>query len=203
MCVKQLNCENAEKEIRIFFRNLKQKAFNMALINQVCVDLFFSLVSIMKQYGGKRDYILQEEKEIFDTVSSAETIKDIEDALILFAKRVIDYLSGVKTYKSRHVINEIVNYVKANYSSNVTLKSIARHFYMNTAYLGRIFKEETGEFFSDFVNKVRVEEARKMLLTGNFKIYEIAQRCGYRDIDYFRDVFKRFTGINPAEFKRK
>jgi len=93
--------------------------------------------------------------------------------------------------------------VRENYYKNVTLKSVAKHFYLNTAYLGRIFKEETGELFSDFVNRVRVEEAGKMLATGDYKIYEVAYRCGYKDIDYFRSTFKKVTGVTPAEFKRR
>jgi len=203
MSVRQLNCENAEKEIGLFFDELMESTSDITNIKKACIDLFLLLVSMVKERNGKDGDILDDEKRVFDMVSSAETIEDVRKELIAFAKKVVNYLSGIKSEVYSKVINEIIDYVRSSYNRNITLKSVAQRFYMNPAYLGRIFKDETGEFFSDFVNRVRINEAGKMMLDSDMKIYEIALKCGYKDINYFRDLFKKITGINPMEFKKR
>jgi two-component system response regulator YesN len=201
--VKLLNKESSIEEIKKYFKAIKKRGFSKASITQGCMDLFLILLSLVKEYGNKSIDGFQSEEEALGTIPSSETIEEIEETLIGFATKVIDYLSSIKGDKYERISSKVVKYVRENYSKNVTLKSVAKHFYLNTAYLGRIFKEETGELFSDFVNRVRVEEAGKMLVTSDYKIYEVAHRCGYKDIDYFRSTFKKVTGITPAEFKRR
>lgn len=203
MSVNQLNFENAEKEIYLFFDELLGKTSNIAYIRKVCIDLLLLMMSIMKEHNGRNEDLLEDEELVFDRVSSAETIEDARNALVDFAKKLVNYLSGIKSDVSNKVVNEIIDYVKSAYNKNITLKSVAQRFYMNPAYLGRIFKDETGEFFSDFVNRIRIHEAGKLMLDSDMKIYEIAEKCGYKDINYFRDLFKKITGINPMEFKKK
>ena len=56
-----------------------------------------------------------------------------------------------------------MDYVKENSSSNITLKMVASHFYINSAYLGRVFKKVTGELFQNYINRIRIELAKNLL----------------------------------------
>jgi len=201
--VMLLNKESSIGEIKKYFETIKEKGFGKTSIIQGCVDLFFILFSVVKEYGNKSIDAFPNEEEVLGTISSSETIEEIEETIIGFTVRIIDYLSSIREDKHERISDKVVKYIRENYSKNVTLKSVAKHFYLNPAYLGRIFKEETGELFSDFVNRVRVEEAGKLLVTSDCKIYEVAHKCGYKDIDYFRSTFKKVTGITPAEFIKR
>ena len=74
---------------------------------------------------------------------------------------------------------------------------------MNSAYLGRLFKNNMGESFNDYLNKVRISEVKKSLLQGNEKIYSLITRVGYSNHEHFYRQFKRYEGISFAEYKQR
>lgn len=103
---------------------------------------------------------------------------------------------------SSHLMNQIKKYIDNNYSDDLSLKSIASFFYMSPAYLGRIFKNMIGETFSDYLNKIRIAEAKKLILTEESKVYEIILKVGYNNPEHFYRQFKRYEGISLADYKR-
>lgn len=101
------------------------------------------------------------------------------------------------------VIKRVMAYIKTNYSEDMSLKTLAAGFNVNANYLGRLFKEELGEFFSDYLNKIRIDKAKELLLTTNQSIREVSLSVGYADPNYFYTLFKKFTGISPAEYRNQ
>lgn len=103
-------------------------------------------------------------------------------------------------------INEVVNIVYAHYSDHqLSLKWVAgQMLYMNADYLGKLFKQETGERFSSFLTKVRIEEAMKQIgASGNVRVADLAEQTGFGDNpQYFSQVFKKYTGVTPSEYRK-
>lgn len=95
------------------------------------------------------------------------------------------------------IIQRILAYVNENYYEEISLKTLGVRFHINPSYLGQIFYKEVGEQFSDYINRVKNEHAKTMLLTTNLKINEIAQRVGYSDNSYFYKKFKEIYGVSP------
>ncbi|MDE6129557.1 MAG: helix-turn-helix domain-containing protein, partial [Lachnospiraceae bacterium] len=60
-----------------------------------------------------------------------------------------------------------------------------------------------GESFNSYVDHIRIEHSKDLLLQNNYKVYEIAERVGYRNVDYFHKKFKKYVGESPAEFRKK
>ena len=69
---------------------------------------------------------------------------------------------------------------------------------LHPVYLGRLFKQQTGVSYKTFLNTVRVNNAEAMLTAGGFTVGEVAERCGFRDISYFSNVFKAHKGYPPS-----
>jgi two-component system, response regulator YesN len=100
------------------------------------------------------------------------------------------------------VIRQAVEYMKKHYHENISLESIADRYFMNRSYFSRLFKLYTGETFTDCLIDIRMEEAKKLLVDGRYKVYEISQMVGYSSEKYFFRVFKQYTGKSPAEYQR-
>ena len=66
-----------------------------------------------------------------------------------------------------------------------------------------MFKKATGAGITDYITKLKMEEAKDLLLTGNQKIYEISDEVGYDSAFYFSKVFKKYTGMSPKEFRNR
>ena len=64
-----------------------------------------------------------------------------------------------------------------------------------------MFKHETGENFNTYLDKVRIEEAKKLLVKG-MKVYEVAERVGYANVDYFHGKFRKYVGMSPAAYRK-
>jgi two-component system response regulator YesN len=98
----------------------------------------------------------------------------------------------------------VVAYVHRNYRDcNICLKTLSGTFNHNPAYLGKIFKQETGEMFTDYVNRLRLEEAKRLLRSTDKKTQEIAEEVGYTQATYFYWVFKKYIGKSPTQYRRQ
>lgn len=101
------------------------------------------------------------------------------------------------------VLDDILYYIDHNYQNNIKLETIAPLFGYNSAYLGKIFNKTVGESFNSYVDHIRIEHSKKLLLQKKFKVYEIAERVGYRNVDYFHKKFRKYVGESPVEFRKK
>lgn len=131
-----------------------------------------------------------------------ETIHDIVSWLRKRLFELSELLYAKKTKQKRRVIEEVIQYVEDHLEQKITLKEVATHFDFSPNYLGHLFKEETGEHFSDFLNELRTRRICTLLQDPGFRIYEIAERMGYRNIIYFNRQFKQATGMTPGEYRK-
>ncbi|MGF6352262.1 two-component system response regulator YesN [Paenibacillus sp. 4624] len=102
---------------------------------------------------------------------------------------------------SSGLVAEAVQYLKEHYRTKIKLQQLANHIHVNAAYLGQQFKREMGVSFSEYVHRLRIEEARRMLRRTNMKISDIAFELGYHDAEYFTEKFKALTGELPSLYK--
>jgi len=102
---------------------------------------------------------------------------------------------------SRYLVAKAIDILKSNYFENLDLKYVSDQLYISTWHLSKLLKKETGSNFIDILNEIRIEESKKMLLSPQFKIYEVAEKTGYTDVPYFTKLFKKHTGQTPMEFK--
>lgn len=99
------------------------------------------------------------------------------------------------------IVSRIREYVEQHYAENLNLKTISGVFYMSPVYLGRLYKNATGEAFSDYINKVRIAEVKKKLMLDASKMSDIVKKSGYNSQEYFYRAFRKYEGISFAEYK--
>lgn len=130
----------------------------------------------------------------------------MNDLLSWLRKRLFE-LSELLLIKSRRhsrkLIDEIKAYVEERLEQKVTLKETAAQFSFTPNYLGHLFKEETGQHFSDYLLERKLKLTCSLLEEPTLKIYEIADRMGYKNIVYFNRQFKQATGMSPGEYRKK
>lgn len=97
-------------------------------------------------------------------------------------------------------VARILKYTEENYHREMSLKTIAADFGMNPLYLGQLFKNEIDEFFTDYLNKLRVQRS-KALLRQKMSIKETAARVGYLSSSYYCTMFRKYEGISPREYR--
>lgn len=125
---------------------------------------------------------------------------ELKDWMAGVTERIVECLNRGSN-KETGLIERIKYYISQNYRT-ITRQSVADYFFLNPSYLSQLFKAETGEVFTDYVNKIRMEEAKRMLLQTDYKIQYIADMVGYASSQHFNRTFKKYIGMQPAEYKK-
>lgn len=113
------------------------------------------------------------------------------------------YIKGDRSKKVNKVCIEIVEYIQKNIADpELSLSSIANKFYLNPSYLCRVFKQEIGQSFIEYLTKIRIEKAIELLRETDLRNYEVCEKIGVLDPNYFGKCFKKYTGISVSDFKK-
>lgn len=140
---------------------------------------------------------------------NADIIRAIEEKFYLyeilrfFTEQFEVVMSSIGKFTRDSVLDDILHYINHNYAGNITLENIAPLFGYNSSYLGKIFSKKMGENFNSYVDHIRIEKSKELLLNEDMKVYSIAEKVGYRNVDYFHIKFKKYVGQSPAEFRKK
>lgn len=101
--------------------------------------------------------------------------------------------------KWNSTVDRTLAYIAAHHQEAISLKQVACVCGINTSYLGQIFKKATGESFTNYVNRFRIDKAKELLAQSTLKVYEVAEKVGFTDYHYFLKIFKKITGIVPTD----
>ena len=130
------------------------------------------------------------------------TIEETREKIIEFSFECGKYIKNLKVNQPKGILLQVQNYINENFNQSLTLKGIADHFYVNSAYLGQIFKKNFGISFNDYLLQLRMEKAKDLLLRTDMKIYEIAENVGYKDVEYFIYNFEKLMAKTPLQYKK-
>ncbi len=100
------------------------------------------------------------------------------------------------------LIKKMLAFIEENYSDKLTLEMCAGKFNYGSGYLGRLFKKHMGESFNTYLDRVRIQKAKDLLLRG-MKVYQVAELTGYSNVDYFNLKFRKYLGISPSQFRKR
>ena len=129
--------------------------------------------------------------------NSRENIKSFLTSEI---EELIEIMS-INSERYSPIIQQIVNVINNKYYEDITLKALAKKYNVNNSYLGQMFAKETGNSFSEHLNKVKNSKAKELILNTNMRINDIANAVGYIDTSYFYRKFKNHYGVSPSTLR--
>lgn len=196
--------EMVNKNLGILFEKLKN---NHSLTNiytrNISIDLLARTSVKLLDMNESFERIFGKETLIWDKIMRFDTIFDIQLWMHNIFRAIMDYLSKKKDNHNKKIINEILKIIEGNYSKNLTISDVSNEVYLSPNYISMIFKKETGENFTDYLIRYKLEKARQMLKETNLKVYQIGNMVGYSNISYFCSIFKNLYGVSPGEYRER
>lgn len=104
--------------------------------------------------------------------------------------------------EGEHTIIGIVRYMQEHLSEEISLQILAEEFHLSAQYISQLFRNEIGVNFLAYLTNIRMEHAKKLLLSKNYAIAEIAEKSGYGDYRVFTKAFKKAEGVTPSQYRR-
>lgn len=133
-----------------------------------------------------------------------ENIASLEEGQKLQKEMVIKYCLLVKNHSMKNyslLVQKVLTRIDLDLTADLSLKSQAKLLNINASYLSTLFKKETGQTLTDYVNKRRIEYACSLLKSTNLQIQTVAQQCGILDVNYFTKIFKKYKSQTPKEYR--
>lgn len=135
-------------------------------------------------------------------IGSDTIVTEMWDCLRKFVEKLVEVYQENNGKRKHWMIDQVLQYVEENYNTALSTRDIAGRFFMNTSYFSKLFHEQMGCTFSNYLINVRVEKAKMMLTQTNMKLYDIAEAVGYTNVQYFSTIFKEKEGLTPSAFQQ-
>ncbi|EPY08510.1 AraC family transcriptional regulator [Paenibacillus alvei TS-15] len=109
----------------------------------------------------------------------------------------------LRKHNARLLIQRAGDYIHAHYHEELTLSELSERYGMSISYFSAQFKRGYGYSFVDYVNQVRIQKSKELLLNPSLKVYEVAHAAGYTTLQYFNRVFKQIVNMTPLEYRKQ
>lgn len=181
----------------IYEENFVQRSLTNYMEYNLFFDMRGTIIKIIGDMGSKLDI-----KEVISSNYSSMEIKDIFNTMKTAYYSICSEAWNKKKSHNSQLLEKLVEYIQSNYfSSEVSACNIAAQFNISESYFSQFFKEQTGETFSDFLEKLRINRACELLTEKTMSVEDTSRLVGYNSAYTFRRAFKRVMGVLPTEYR--
>lgn len=202
--IKACDLEKANLIIDLICNMERRMELPLKQIKTMNAIILNGIVTILSEINC--DNVNNSMKDIFEEMNAvANKIKNFENSKQVLRETTYDVIKIIEKYnleKNKRRASLIFDFIDKNYSRDIMLCEMAKKFNTDCVNLSKTFKEDFGENFSQYLIKFRIKKAKEMLCSTNLKVYEISKNIGYCDVKYFTQLFKKFEGVTPNEYRK-
>lgn len=171
----------------------------MQILNQLIGN------TIIKYLTGShinKAHLFGSQFNVYKELASKETLDDVEIWLVEIYNTITDYCQNMERNETNN-FDMIMNFIRQNYKKDIGINDIAEYADLSYSHVRKIFKDETGVNITDYINTIRISEAKTLLAHTDRSINSIASDLGYNNSQSFFRTFKKLEGITPGEYREK
>lgn len=196
-----------EQELSIFFDLLKTSSIRrddiVGLISYLIYNMYRNLMELSKEYQAL--WLERTLPRLNENLNDFDDLQEIQTNIHTVLREAYEEMLLIRENKSQYgVSRKICDYIEEHYMEpNLSLNYLSETFEYHANYLSRLFKDEIGERFVDYLARVRISHAKEFLKTTSLTVQDVAARVGYEHVYSFMRVFKKLSGMTPGEFRKQ
>jgi two-component system response regulator YesN len=168
-------------------------------VHRLVMDLFALITQEIVERGiVEKD--LYKKRYDYHQVVELKTLSEISEWSKQYLSILMQLLVVREETNAANSVERAKRFISEQYRSDLTLEEVANHVFLHPVYFSRMFKQATGMNYIDFLTRIRIQEAIRLLEAGEHKIYEITAMVGYKNREYFTRLFKQTTGLSPKDY---
>lgn len=193
--------DNASNHLeQIFFSLEREDSITPSMFYDIVLEIIFIITSTAKSVSNDIQELYNNLNDVRNIIKKFNSIGEIKLWVKSILMQSITFISN-EYIRLNPIIKSIIEYTELNFQKDINIKVLASQFYVNADYLGRLFKSEVGLTYTNYLNKIRLEKAKYLLLNTHMKISDISKQVGYLNTNYFFTIFKKTIGTSPQEFR--
>lgn len=203
--IQKLKCHDfvcACESLNRFMSSLGQGCYlREGELKKLLDSAVYTAVDALLEVSVNREKLYAKRMEFFSLIDKAKNIQELSAAVVeltgqlcRLAERDSDPLDNLR--------RQISAYMGANYGEPLTLNTLALHLHLSYSYLSSCWSRCFGCSFNEYLNSIRLEEAKRLLSATQIPVSEVSGMAGYSEQGYFSKVFKKHTGLSPLEYRR-
>lgn len=196
--IREGNFESSQAILNtIFDRNFVDLSLSIEAGKCLVFDLLSSIIKIVDD--NKYLEVLQP----INRLKNCDTILKMKNEIVYILEQVCAYFREKNIQKSDSRLSaDVIQFIENNYfDMNLNVNRIGEQFDITPGYLSRLFKQKVGEGLHDYIDRIRLENAKRLMMKGDFNINDIAGQVGYTNSKTFIRIFKKYEGVTPGKYK--
>lgn len=142
-------------------------------------------------------------RELLAELAAAEGEEALRHTAVEQVEKLLAAMAAEREQRQQHVIERAKMFMEQWYKTDVSMEQTAESVNLSPYYFSKVFKQYTGENFTDYLTRLRIGEAKRLLADGELSFKEICYEVGYNDPNYFSRIFKKTTGVTPTEYRQQ
>ncbi|WP_017810896.1 helix-turn-helix domain-containing protein [Clostridium saccharoperbutylacetonicum] len=203
IAIEQNNVENLKLELTHLYDKDIRGFMQLNYLNYINSSLLELVVRTCNRYSIIYEEIFSISYIPIEILSTKETVEEMRGWFLEIFTKIIN-INCNNSFKNKYSkkVSDSIEYINRNlFNQSLNLADIAENINVHKVYLCRIFKEETGENVTKYILKARIEKSKEIIISTNYKLYEISDKLGFNSPQQFSILFKKVTGITPNQFR--
>lgn len=201
--LKKANLGEVMKNLEEIFSRAVNSNASYKSVQVICAELYNIANKTAKEFGIEDPLISSGSETPYEILNKFDTIQDTKQWMMNTMEKYTALIEATRVNQdfSGHT-KKAIEFINKNYGKAISLTEAAEYAGVSVQYLSTVFKEDCGMVFTDYLNNVRVNRAKNLILNSSDKLKDIIPAVGFNNYNYFFKVFKKITGITPDEYKK-
>lgn len=186
-----------------FHESMEREQASISLIKTMYLQLLVSVIRLLHEYDENLGSVFNG-RNPYEEFLSLNVREDMDrwfqEELL---QQAVHFLANLKKRKVQDMIAKTLEFAQNHYTSDLTLQMVADHFKVSSAYISQVFKENFKETFTQYVMRLRIEQAKKLLDQTNLTITQLAVEVGYSNAQHLIRTFKKLENTTPGEYRNR
>lgn len=203
-CIKVGTSEEISVIIDNLFKEITEANISFKEYQIYLIEILTVVLKVAKDLNVDLDNLFGQTYNLITEIYKLKELNDVREWLTCICIKIRNYISKDRQDTSSQIVKKAVEYVHNNYhDSDIVIDKVCKYLHISSSYFSTLFKKEMDMTFNNYLTHVRMEASKELLRTTNMKTFEIAQKVGFSEPNYFSYCFKKNFDISPSEYRKQ
>ncbi|OAS87835.1 MULTISPECIES: helix-turn-helix transcriptional regulator [Metabacillus] len=182
--------------------NLHVRQLDESALRSLVFEILATIHRILSQTNQAERTIFGEDETVYRRLQVIRGKEKLEQTITSLFGELLENIQEQTKKADLTVADQLMNFIHDHFHRDLSLSDLAEHFNLTSSYVSKVFKEQTGENFKEYLNMYRVKKAKEILSAQEVKISQVASMVGFNNVNTFIRTFKKYVGLSPGQYEK-